>query len=212
MMKRTERGVVCVESFAEEEESFGPTLKFLSNLLDFSTLNVKTVATRLQLTREIEDWGNRDDWKYPILWMSGHGTKGGFYVNDPTGPGQSRVDLGTLTDIARSGYSWSGYLVHFGACSTLSGYGDATRDFLYNSGLAGVSGYSKDVDWIPSLAFEMLYIRFIQEAMEHSNSKKGIDEAILVECRNRLLDSRMCSGLIDHLGFRMITRADFDLD
>lgn len=40
-------------------------------------------------------------------------------------------------------------------------------------------------------------------------SEEGINEDILVECRNRLLDSRMCSGLIDHLGFRMNARADF---
>ena len=207
---------MCVESFTASEDSFGPTLKLLSNQLDFSTLKMRTVETRRELTKAIEEWGNRDDWKYPVLWMSGHGTQDGFYVNDPTGPGHSRLDLGTLTDIAihsvHSAYRWSGYLIHFAACSTLSGHDDAVRDILDKSGLAGISGYSKVVEWIPSLAFEMLYMWFLQEAMMHSNSEEGIDEGILDECRNRLLDSRMCSGLIDHLGFRIITRADFGLE
>ena len=210
-MKKTERGLFCIES-VEGVESFEPTLRLLSEHLDFSILpkGVRRVGTRRELTRAIEEWGNRDDFKYPLLWMWGHGSKEGFYVDDPNGPGSSRLDLGTLADIAAGGsYDWSGCHVHFGACSTLAGNNDAYRSLLQQSGLQGISGYTKDVYWIPSLAFEMLYVQFLQDVM--SRSEGTLNEDTLAECRYRLFDSRMCSGLIDHLGFRLITRADFGL-
>ena len=211
-MEKAERGVFCIESVGQDE-SFEPTLALLrsKNQLDFPRI-IKSVQTRRQLTKTIEEWGNRPNYKYPLLWMWGHGSRDGFYVDDPTGAGNSRLDLGTLADIATSGsYNWSGCFVHFGACSTLAGYDDAYRSLLQTSGLQGISGYSKDVDWIRSFAFEMLYMQFLQRAMTASWSKQGLDEETLAECRDRISDSRMCSGLIDHLGFRMVTRADFDL-
>lgn len=213
MKRKTERGVFCIEAFDDSESSFGPSLKLLSQQLDFSILNanVRTVKTRPALTKAIREWGDNPQWKYPILWMSGHGNKEGFYVNDPKGAANSRLDFGTLIDMASETYSWSGCLVHFAACSTLSGHDDH-HDILKGSGLAGISGYSKDVDWIPSLSFEMLYMQFLQQAMKASDSERGFTESVLAECRQRLFDSRMCSGLIDYLGFRMITRADVRLE
>lgn len=209
-MKRTERGVFCIES-VEEFESFEPTLKLLSGQLDFPILN-RPVRTRRALTRAITEWGNRDNLKYPLLWMWGHGSKEGFYVDDPAGPGNSRLDLGTLADMAADGsFDWSGRHVHFGACSTLAGGDDAYRSLLQTSGLQGISGYTTDVYWIPSFAFEMLYMQLLQEAMTFRSSEGGLGEDILSQCRDQLFDSRMCSGLIDHLGFRLITRADFGL-
>ena len=210
-MKELKRGIFCVESFTPEEESVGPTLRLLSSLLPFSMVKVRKVETHIQLTKAIEEWSNWSNWNYPILWMSGHGRKHGFYVHDPAGPGNRSLDMGALTEIAANSPDerdrWSGCLVHFGACSTLSGSDDACREFLRESKLAGISGYSKAVDWIRSLSFEMLYIQFLQQTMMDRN---GIDEEVLDECRARLFDSRMCSGLIDHLGFRMITRTDLD--
>ena len=213
-MERTKRGVFCIES-VEGVESFEPTLRLLSKHLDFSILTkgVRRVRKRLELTKAIEEWGNRDDFKYPLLWMCGHGAKGGFYVDDPAGAGHRRLDVHTLVDMAAdSEYGgWARCHIHFGACSTLADDKDA-RSVLEKSGLQGVSGYTKDVYWIPSLAFEVLYVQFLQEAMQRSYSEGGLDGDTLAKCRDRLFDSRMCAGLIDHLGFRLITRADFGLD
>lgn len=211
-MRRTERGVFCIESRNDGDPSFEPALRLLAGQLDFSILNaaVKRVATRRDLARQIADWGNRSDFKYPVLWLTGHGSSGGFFVNDTAG--NRRVDLRALIEIAEDGeLPWSGSLLHFGACSTLATHGDEYRDLLEKTGLEAISGYSKDVYWIPSLAFEMLYMQFLQHAMASSASNEGVDEDVLAECRDRILDSRMCSGLVDHLGFRLITRADFDL-
>ena len=215
MKKKTERGVFCIESRSEDDPSFEHALRLLAGQLDFSILNaaVKRVTTRHDLAKQIASWANRSDYKYPVLWLAGHGNSGGFFVDDTAG--NRRVDLQALIEIAEDGeFPWSGALLHFGACSTLSTHGDECRALLEKTGLEAVSGYSKDVYWIPSLAFEMLYMQFLQHALVNSASVTGtgIDEDVLVECRDRIFDSRMCSGLVDHLGFRLITRADFGLD
>ena len=211
-MKKTERGVFCIESRSEDDPSFEPALRLLAGQLDFSILNaaVRRVTTRRDFAKQIASWANGEDYKYPVLWLTGHGSSGGFFVDDTAG--SRRVDLQALIEIAEESNRWSGALLHFGACSTLSTHGDECRGLLEKTGLEAVSGYSKDVYWIPSLAFEMLYMQFLQHALVNSASITGIDEDVLVECRDRIFDSRMCSGLVDHLGFRLITRADFGLD
>ena len=216
-MKRTERGVFCIEAHDDGDPSFEPFLRLLSNACDFSILNaaVRKVKTRSDLTRQIDSWGTKENanFKYPVLWLTGHGRKGGFYVNDPRGAGHSRVDLRTLAEIAREcgGLAWSGCILHFSACSTLAAHDDDCRELL-ESGLQAISGYSKYVPWVSSLAFEMLYMRFLQEELTVSAFEDGIPANSLVRFRDRLFDSRMCSGLIDHLGFRIITRNDVGLD
>lgn len=209
-MKRTERGVFCIESRGDGDPSFEPSLRLLAEQLDFSILNaaVRRVVTRKDLTRQVAEWGNREDYKYPVLWLTGHGSKGGFFVNDEAG--NRRVELRSLIEIAQDGeFDWSGALLHFSACSTLNAHDDECRDLFEKSGVEAISGFSKDIYWIPSLAFEMLYMQFLQQALAHSASDEGANEDILAECRDRMFDSRMCSGLIDHLGFRLVTRADF---
>ena len=211
-MKKTERGVFCIESRSDDDPSFEPTLRLLAEQLDFSILNraVRRVGTRRDLAREIADWGNRSNLKYPVLWLTGHGSGGRFFVDDTAG--NRNVDLQALIEIAEDGeYSWSGCLLHFGAYSTLATHGDECRDLLEKTDLEAISGYSKDVFWIPSLAFEMLYMQFLQRLLAISSSDKGVDQDVLADCRDQIFDSRMCSGLVDHLGFRLITRADFGL-
>ena len=212
-MEGTERGVYCIESQDDGGPSFEPSLRLLAGQLDFSILGtaVKRVRTRRDLTRQIAEWGSRQDYKYPILWLSGHGSSGGFLVDDTAG--NRRVDLRALIEIAEDGeFDWSGTILHFGACSTLATDDGDCRDLLDKTGLEAISGYSKDVYWTQSLAFEMLYMQFLQRELMVSTSTSGADEEALSECRDRIFDSRMCAGLVDHLGFRFITRADFRLD
>lgn len=214
-MNRSERGVFCVDCIADEILSFRPALELLAHKdqLDFPTLTYKA-ENRSGLVRKIKVWSSRKDYKYPILWLAAHGSEGGFYTDDPKGAGFQRMDLGTLADIAMEGrYDWSGCIAHFGACSTLASNNDMYRNFFQETSVQAISGYSKDIPWIESLAFELIYIRVLQEVMTNNEeplyNNGGITSDIVDECRSRILDSRKCHGLIDALGFRMITASDF---
>ena len=216
-MIKSERGVFCVDCIAKEVLSFKPTLQLLADedQLDFPII-IHKAETRNMLDGAIRRWSDREDFKYPILWLAAHGRKEGIYVDDRKGAGFRRVDLGTLADIAMEcKYDWSGCIVHFGACSTLSSDDNMYRDFFQMTGIQAISGYSKDIPWIGSLAFELIYMRILQEVMAKvwepppKSGQQGITSEIVDECRSRIADSRMCHGLVDALGFRMITASDY---
>ncbi len=98
---------------------------------------------------------------------------------------------------------WSGCIVHFSA--TLRGKRQGVYDLLETSGLSAVSGYGsiRGSDWVPTVAFEALYIKFLKEALDRS-APSGFGEDDVDWLRQRILDSRMCLGLIEHLGFQII--------
>ena len=205
-MERTERGVFCIEGeFETTALSFKPTLQLLSDICDFSKI-YREVKGRAKLVSNLKDWAERDDSKYPVLYLSFHGFERGVHVDDPKGAGFTRVDLRTIEDVFGD-YDVANTVVHFGACSTLATDESDLRKFLRGTDVALLSGYQKDVPWIESLAFELLYIRGLQEAMEGSEE---MSSELMARYRDTLFDSRKCHGLIEALGFNMVVREDFD--
>ena len=207
-MKRTERGVFCIEGeFGTEALSFEPTLDLLSDtdICDFSKLYRK-VESRTALVNNLKQWAGREDWKYPILYLSFHGFERGVHVDDPKGAGFTRVDLRTISDVFEE-FNVTDTVVHFGACSTLATDDDEMRKFVRTTDVTILSGYQKDVLWVESLAFELLYLTGLQQAMADSSA---LTSELATEYRDRLFDSRKCHGLIDALGFKMVISGDFD--
>ena len=129
-----------------------------------------------------------------------------MHVDDPKGAGFTRVDLRTISDVFEP-FEVADSVVHFGACSTLATDDDEMRKFVRTTGVAALSGYQKDVLWVESLAFELLYLTGLQQAMADSSSLTG---DLASTYRDRLYDSRKCRGLIDALGFKMVVSGDFD--
>jgi len=54
-------------------------------------------------------------------------------------------------------------VIHFGACSVLNIHGLTVNRYLRESGAAAISGYAKEVGWVASSVFEMLYLAELQE-------------------------------------------------
>jgi len=193
-------------------------LGLLSKPLKVPILSCR-VATLDGLTQVIQEWAVSKKSRFPILWLAGRYGRG-FRVRRPNGIPLRTVGLDTLTQVAKEidaqGYAaedisgphtaepWRGGLVHFSAYATLQGKRRRVYDLINASGLCAVSGYSRDSDWAPTVAFENLYVKFLKEALSDSTSAE-LDENIVDRCQQRLLDSRMCSGLIEHLGFQIIS-------
>lgn len=213
-MNRTERGMFCIEGMGDDESSeltFAHALKFLSDaaICDCSKI-FHTANTRTQVINELRAWSSRHDWKYPILYLSFHGLDSGIHVQDPKGAGFDRVDLRAVSDVLKEGLGCSGTLVHFGACQTLACSHDDLRRFFSDTGASAISGYERDVRWVDSMAFELLFLHRLQRMMADVESDRGLEAEVLEEFRERLLDSRSCSGLIDLLGFQMFISEDFE--
>ena len=210
-MEKQKRGIFCIEYGVEEVLSFKPPLALLGKQLDFPII-FRTADARAKLVKDIKEWSDRSDDKYPALWLTGHGMIQSVYVDDRKGAGYNRLDLRSLADILESG-PLTGFLVHFSACSTMASSIDDYRHFFKATEVEAVSGYSKDIDWIESLAFEFLYMKQLQKAMKYDVAGKkdgGITQEIVNDLHEALIDSRKCQGLIDALGFRMVTRKELD--
>ena len=86
-------------------------------------------------------------------------------------------------------------IIHFGACSTLDLKDDDPRlvDFRRQTEVLAVIGYKKDVDWLTSMAFEVLLLSTLQGVTFTYQGTRSVD---------RTLD-KMASGLREALGVRM---------
>ena len=200
-----ERGIFCIEGeWGDEALSFRPTLNLLSAVCGSPNL-YRQVKSRNGFFTALKEWAGRPNWKYPILYLSFHGFDRGVHVDDPKGAGFTRVDLGTISQVLDD-YHVKDSIVHIGACSTLADDGEARR-FQRGTKVAVLSGYQKDVPWVESLSFELLYFTGLQQAMAEST---GLIAEMAVQHRERLFDSRKCHGLFQVLGFRMVVSGDFD--
>ncbi|MCZ2390240.1 MAG: hypothetical protein LC113_04075 [Acidobacteria bacterium] len=70
------------------------------------------------------------------------------------------ISLDELADLMENRFM--NWFVHFGSCSTLRSYAAAER-FASRTGAKMVSGFTKDVNWVESAAFELLLFELLQE-------------------------------------------------
>jgi hypothetical protein len=67
-----------------------------------------------------------------------------------------------------------GKIVHFGSCSTLRTSESNITDFINRTECTCISGYKKEVEYIASTAFELLYFEMLQRYCSYSRTKSAI--------------------------------------
>ena len=78
------------------------------------------------------------------------------------------------------------------------------RAFLEGTGAEAVSGYTTDVDWLASMAFDVMYLGTL---LEQVGSKYVRADGMRI-CRDLLANSEHTKGLGKALGFRMAVNGD----
>lgn len=92
---------------------------------------------------------------YTILYLAFHGRTNRIIVEN---------QFITLKDIATAlEGKLTDKIVHFGSCSTLRMSEKNIQDFITTTNGLFISGYRKDVDFIASTAFELLYFDLLQK-------------------------------------------------
>lgn len=96
--------------------------------------------------------------KPQILYIACHGSTGAIEFDGEL------LELEELGDILAGafGSARKGVIV-FGSCSTASAYQKRLKNFLEKTGAFAVVGYTNDVDFSYSTAFEMLLLRELQK-------------------------------------------------
>lgn len=96
---------------------------------------------------------------YGIIYISTHGesTKIKLHSGD--------IDLEELS--IRMGRKFKNCGIHFASCSTLKTDKKNLEDFVQKTGVSFVSGYKKDVYWIPSAAVDLVYLDYLIDDIAH---------------------------------------------
>lgn len=143
------------ETRLESKLSVRPLLDLLSGVGVAGGVVHRDVATRAELEHYVARLARRSVDTFPVVYLAFHGfAEDGFgYVS----LGGEDVSLDELADVFGS-ESVAGRVIYTGSCSTLDVTDDALRDFCKRTGVRGLLGYSKDVGWVESAAFDILLL------------------------------------------------------
>lgn len=180
-------GVFCVEGQWHRDlnarGSVLPTLELLERLGRIRFIH-KDVATRGELDYYLDRWLLRQYADYHVGFFAMHGEPTKLYVTD-----RESVDLKDVA--ARMAGRCEGKRLYFGSCSVLRASDAKLLEFLAETGAAMICGYTRDVDWVESAAFETVLLDVLVNGA-HINAAE------------RRMGSAQWAPLATYLGFRIV--------
>jgi len=115
------------------------------------------VSTCEELQYYINRWTQSEYDSYPILYLGFHGTRGNITLRKFNSLRSSKVEVGLDTIIKPIGERADNRWIHFGSCSTVDVHGGKINNLLKNTGILGISGFKKEVDWVHSYLLELAF-------------------------------------------------------
>jgi hypothetical protein len=188
------KGIFCLEGDWDHDLRRRTTMLPLLDLLERShdpeiPSIRRDIGTEQELSYYLQKWVQKRYSNYPILCIGCHGdSKGIIYVGDRN----KYVDLTWLERHLRG--KCARRVIYFGSCSTLNAHGKRLRGFLRRTGAAAVCGYTENVDWLTSAAFEIILFSSFQRRTFKPRGLRAIESDI----------TREASGLAKKLGFRIV--------
>lgn len=150
----------------------------------FRTAN--TVAEFKYCLKKLKQINKAND-DFCVLFLCGHGEPGKIHF------GEDSLSLEQLAEASMQIKEnlFSGHLIQFDSCSVVKGTENRIKKFMKLTGASYVTGFRDDVDFIESLAFEMIFIDFLSN---HKNIEEAIKDFSAVH-----------SSLCEKLKFRIIS-------
>ena len=146
-MPARKRNIACLESMwdnrTENRSSVVPMLEVISRNWNarFSHL---TCNTREELKYNLNLLCKRN---YGILYFAFHGSPGKIHLH------RDKITLQELAGMMNCRFS--NWIIHFGTCATIRAEKQITN-FVAETNVSLVTGFTRVVDWIESSAFELL--------------------------------------------------------
>ena len=198
MTKGKRRGVYCIETVwfgTKDQTSVRPMLQLLNSSFLRVPFVHRTAQTKNEFKINLKKWLQLRPSEFPILYLSYHGKKGRIEFPDENGSEM------TFNSVGRSLAGKCKFrVVHFASCSTLNLSGDAAQQFLRSTKASAVSGYRKDIDWMESMALDLLLLESLQ-----FGGKKLITSDVAKSCRGNLMRSLAYRALRKSLKFELLT-------
>jgi len=179
MARRRKPGIFCLEGDwspnLRNQDSVRPLLQFLQQdgRIDFIH---RDVGTPEELEFYVNKWSQRSYSSYRIGYFAFHGKPGRIFI------GRRTLTLEQLGDIMEG--ACDGKIIYFGTCATLDVPRRELQEFRERTRARCVCGYTEDVDWFSSSAFDLLlFSEFIfykrMDAIEqHLKRYKGLQREL----------------------------------
>src|ERR1035437_2626940 len=158
LSKFRRKNVFCIEgnwtSSLKGKTGIKAALDFLEHNANLKHIH-KNCSTVDQLEALLKDAVLQEYNRYGIIYIAFHGFPGELLVGK-----RQRISLEQIAAILKG--KATDKIIHFGSCSTLNIPRSRVNKFLKESGALAVSGYTKDVDFIPSTFLDILYFQFCE--------------------------------------------------
>jgi len=183
-MRRYVPGIFCLEggwsSDLRSRHSVLPLLEYLQAVgqVRFVHERAYTFAETIHLLRK---WPQRQYERFSLGYFGFHGTAGKLHL------GRRTLTLEELGDVLAG--ACSGRTIYFGSCSVLDLPRRQIERFRRKTDARCVAGYTRDIDWFESAAFDLLLF----EALTRYQRIDAVDRWLRAQY----------GGLIRGIGFRM---------
>jgi hypothetical protein len=158
-----DKNIFCLEGDWEtdlrKKSSVQSALLLLEANLEIDTI-YKTCSTYEEFCKRIftSTSDKRIYGKYSIIYLAFHGRKNKIQIGD---------DHYTLDQIGSQFENMlHDKILHFGSCKTLFIEEIKAKEFLQKTGALAISGYAKNIDFISSTVFDVLYFEMCQNYVE----------------------------------------------
>jgi hypothetical protein len=192
-MQKTAKGVFCLEGEWHNRYERRWTVKPILELLDQSHIHripyiYRDVGTVTELEYYLSKWTLKQYKRFKILYLAFHGQQGAILIGDQR-KGEGVVKLAALAE--KLAGKCKGRIILISSCSVMKGDKRHLKAFLKTTGAVAICGYSHDVDWMKSAAFDLLAIQAMQENAFLVRGARSIEKRIKHHARGLGLEFRM---------------------
>ena len=180
-MKRAnsyEKHIYCLEGNWNKNPRSNQSLKPILELLH-TTSKTKYIHRKCNTKKEfiqgLLKFTQKRYANYTILYIAFHGRTNRICC------GNEYITLNEIATVLEG--KLEGKIIHFGSCSTLRTSQINIKDFIDRTNCTLISGYKRNVDYISSAAFELLYFDSLQKYCSYSKLKDSLTNhySILVD-------------------------------
>lgn len=159
MSKCLRKNIFCIEGYWENnlknKTSIKSALEFLEGNSHIKYIH-RSAATIDQVDYLIKTALQQKYKDYGIIYLASHGLPGVMKFGK-----RKKVSMDEISEMIDG--KATDKIIHFGSCSTLNISGRELRSFLNKTGALAVSGYTTEIDFIPSTFLDILYFQLCQE-------------------------------------------------
>jgi len=152
------------EGSAKKRSSILPMLQCINGIYPSVKYIFRTANTKEELKYCLTKFKqiSKTNGDFCALFYSGHGSPGKIHLSKGI---LTLKDLAKVANEVEEGL-FDGHLVHFDACSVVKNSDSEIKEFINSTGASLVTGFDCDVDFIESLALEMIFIDYLGDTKQ----------------------------------------------